>query len=116
MYVPLEQTIRITASGSPKADVSATLIRLEAVLFWEEQGISSAKNNADATTGRGDCTALCEIDESDYAGKNQATAIPDIITGLGFEKLSKYAAHFGPYVVYQIDKGKNPWNKFYDSK
>ena len=30
MYVPLEHTMRITASGSPRADVSATLMREDA--------------------------------------------------------------------------------------
>ena len=63
-------------------------------------------------TGRGDCVALCEIDAAAYKGKQQATAIADVIEGLRLESSSKYAAYFAPYVVYAIDANRAPWNKF----
>ena len=73
------------------------------------------KDNDEATTGRGDCTALCEIPSVHYLGKLQAEAI-DKIKGYvnGTAKASKYAGYFGPFVVYEINHKQSPWNKYYN--
>ena len=55
MYVPLEHAMRITASGSPRADVSATFMRLDAVdvLVPEETDIAESVATLGRVRGRG---------------------------------------------------------------
>ena len=72
------------------------------------------KTNDEATTGRGDCTALCEIPSAHYLGKLQADAIDSIKSYInGAAKASKYAGYFGPFVVYEVNHKQSPWNKYY---
>ena len=63
--------------------------------------------NKDALTnldnGRGDCTALCDIDASVYTQKSQADAILGIEEEIASFNTSKYAALFAPFVVYNME-------------
>ena len=54
----------------------------------------------DENSGRGDCTALCDIDANLYEGKAQSAAISCIQS----DKLtdSTYAAYFAPFVTYNL--------------
>lgn len=54
----------------------------------------------DENSGRGDCTALCDIDATLYEGKTQSAAISCIQS----DKLtdSTYAAYFAPFVTYNL--------------
>lgn len=63
-------------------------------------------NLASEETGRGDCTALLEIDSSYYEGKTQYDAMDSIAHGLGNMPASKYAALFAPYVVYSLSASR----------
>lgn len=64
---------------------------------------SCIKGSEDAEdAGRGDCTALCDIDSSLYEGKAQSAAI-SCIQGATL-KDSTYAAYFAPFVTYNLTK------------
>lgn len=54
----------------------------------------------DENSGRGDCTALCDIDATLYEGKTQSAAISCIQSAT--LKDSTYAAHFAPFVTYNL--------------
>lgn len=59
--------------------------------------------------GRGDCVALLDIDTAAYEGKNQTTAISDVLDTVG--KSSKYAAYFAPYITYkEVDESTHYGN------
>ena len=75
-------------------------------------------NNQPENTGRGDCIALCDIDEVCYEGYSQATAISNIKDAINnnSNNTSKYAAYFAPYVVYNVDFKKKPWNTYNNAK
>ena len=62
-------------------------------------------------TGRGDCTALCDIDSSAYEGLTQAEAIKGIELKASLISTSKYAALFAPFVTYNL-----PYNKDYKNR
>ena len=51
-------------------------------------------------SGRGDCTALCDIDANLYEGKAQSAAISCIQSAT--LKDSTYAAYFAPFVTYNL--------------
>lgn len=71
-------------------------------------------NDPDATTGRGDCTALCEIPNNCYENNQQTEAISNIKAYVnGAAKASKYAGYFGPFVVYDINIKQAPWNEYW---
>ena len=53
MYVPLEQVIRITAPGSPSADVSATLMREDAEEALSQGQKRSSERPAEAVSDEG---------------------------------------------------------------
>ena len=62
---------------------------------------SCIKGSEDAeNAGRGDCTALCDIDASLYEGKTQSAAISCIQSTI--LKDSTYAAYFAPFVTYNL--------------
>ncbi|MBP5468699.1 MAG: hypothetical protein J6Z11_05590 [Candidatus Riflebacteria bacterium] len=75
-------------------------------------------NTLPENNGRGDCIALCDIDESCYEGKSQADAILGIQDEINnnSNNLSKYAAYFAPYVVYNVNRAKKPWNIYNNAK
>ena len=62
------------------------------------------KNTDPDDSGRGDCTALCDIDIDAYEGKTQAEAIKGIEDAEKKFVASKYAALFAPYVIYAMAK------------
>ena len=54
-------------------------------------------NSTPDDTGRGDCTALVDIDENTFKGKSQTAAIPGIQEeASGYTDSDKYAAYFAP--------------------
>lgn len=62
------------------------------------------------SVGRGDCIALCDIDEDVYIGQTQAEAITNIkkdIKTLNNGSGSKYAAVFAPTVTYTLAADSN---------
>ena len=62
---------------------------------------SCIKGSEDAeNAGRGDCTALCDIDANLYEGKTQSAAISCIQSAT--LKDSTYAAYFAPFVTYNL--------------
>lgn len=62
---------------------------------------SCIKGSEDAeNSGRGDCTALCDIDATLYEGKTQSAAISCIQSAKLTD--STYAAYFAPFVTYNL--------------
>lgn len=64
--------------------------------------LAHAYNTLPTDNGRGDCTALIDVDKTTYEGKSQAEAIKSIQKWLGSCPSSKYAGYFAPWVNYDL--------------
>lgn len=62
--------------------------------------VNPKDSKVDTNTGRGDCTALVDLNASSYEGKAQSAALIEMSDKLGEITDSKYAAIFAPYVEY----------------
>lgn len=65
--------------------------------------VADFNNDTSDSTGRGDCVALCDIDDSIYVrGNTQSAAISAVCQAANAINASKYAAIFVPAITYNI--------------
>jgi len=57
-------------------------------------------NKSPENTGRGDCTALVDLDATSYQNKSQSEALSLMRSAISEIRASKYAAIVAPYVIY----------------